>query len=163
MDPQPERIASSVTLASYVRSAARQPELPTTVDGADCQRDWGLVLHAFDLHPAIAVDRTRRLCRAGIGAAGAAANFCRADGGSGERPSEAQARDDCRRPCALWSCAGNVVRAFAVDGVADLSVAAGGNHHGCFFRTGAQFGDSQHRQPRAKFWSPTLCRRRPGR
>jgi hypothetical protein len=52
-----------------------------------------------------------------------------------------QAGHDCRRPGALRSRARHAPGTFAFYGVAGLSAAAGGDHHGCVLRTGTQFGN----------------------
>ena len=163
MEPQPE-LAIPTDLAGVVRAAAaRQPQFPAALAGADCQRDRRLVLHAFDLHAAAAVDRARQFGGAGAGSASAAADLRGSDGGRGERPAAPQARDDRRRPGALRGRAGHAAGAFAIDGVAGLSAAAGGNDDGRVLRAGPQCGDSEHCGSEEKCWSPTRCRRRRGR
>src|SRR5271157_1362578 len=128
----PTRTSGAIYLSRVLlAAAARQPEFSPALDGADCQRDRRLVLHAIHLHAAASVDRARQLSRAGFSSASAAADSGGADRRRGKRPLAPQACHDCRRPGALWHRAGYALRALAFDGVAGLSLAAGGDHHGC--------------------------------
>src|SRR5208282_4387956 len=116
----------SVDFAGIVPSAAAgQPEFPPALAGADCQRDWRLVLHALHLHSVAAVDWARQFRGSGASSAGSAADVDRPSGRSGKRPAAPQTGDDRRGPGAGFDRAGDAPGAFAVDGLANLSVVAG--------------------------------------
>src|SRR5437868_8655571 len=132
-------------VAGFVRvTFARQPQFSAALDGADCQRSWGLVLFAGNLHAAAAIDRARAIRGARAGVASPSTNFYWAGSWGGQRSRAAKAGDDHGGPDTDGHSSGHAAGAIAIDGVAGISAIAAGDGYGGVLRAGAQRGDPQH-------------------